>query len=176
MLDIQQDSHRALVAQLDESIRRLARDAGPRDDEQKRRDEAIVELTRLGVPRAVVGKLTGLTRARVQQIIDREDEPIESGDDWDRDTSLRRTVEYAILDRPMPSIGVGVRRESVAGPHVGAGWGGQFRLTNDVEHNRGEVVWALDRLIERVKAGDLDNLLTLTDEERDIVRGRPLAA
>jgi hypothetical protein len=31
-------------------------------------------------------------------------------------------------------------------------------------------------LIERSEAGDFDDLLTLTDDERDIVRGRPLAA
>ena len=144
--------------------------------EQKRRDEATIELTRLGVPRAVVGKLTGLTRARVQQIIDRADEPVDSGDYWEHDTALRRMVEYAILERPVPSVGVGIRRESVAGPHLGLGWGGQIRLTEDVEDNRREIVRALERLIDGTKAGRFDELLTLTDEERDIVRGRPLAA
>src|SRR4051794_15159070 len=175
MNNLPQDPHRALLDQLDKATRRLAGDAGPREDEQKRRDDAIIELTRLGVPRAVVGKLTGLTRARVQQIIDRADKRVESGDYWEHDTALRRMVEYAILDRPVPSIGVGVRRESVAGPHLGAGWGGQIRLTDDVARNRSEVVWALGRLIERAEAGDFDDLIALTDEERDIVRGRPLA-
>lgn len=176
MNELPQDPHRALLDQLDQATRRLAGDVGPREDEQKRRDDAIIELTRLGVPRAVVGKLTGLTRARVQQIIDRSDEPVESGDYWEHDTALRRMVEYAILERPVPSVGVGIRRESVAGPHLGAGWGGQIRLTEDVEHNRHEVVWALERLIEGTKAGRYDELFTLNDEERDIVRGRPLAA
>lgn len=176
MNELTHDPHRALLDQLDQATRRLAGDVGPREDEQKRRDEAIIELTRLGVPRAVVGKLTGLTRARVQQIIDRADEPAESGDYWEHDTALRRMVEYAILERPVPSVGVGIRRESVAGPHLGAGWGGQIRLTEDVEHNRGEVVWALERLIEGAKAGHFDELFTLNDDERDIVRGRPLAA
>lgn len=176
MNELPQDPHRALLDQLDQATRRLGGDVGPRDEEQKRRDDAIIELTRLGVPRAVVGKLTGLTRARVQQIIDRTDEPVESGDYWVHDTALRRMVEYAILERPVPSVGVGIRRESVAGPHLGAGWGGQIRLTEDVEHNRREVVWALERLIESTKAGRFDELFTLKDEERDIVRGRPLAA
>src|SRR5688500_14238411 len=112
----QQDPHRVLLEQLDEATRRLAGDAGPREDEQKRRDDAIVELSKLGVPRAVVGKLTGLTRARVQQILDRVGEPGATGDAWERDQGLRRMVEYAILERPVPSIGVGIRRESVAGP------------------------------------------------------------
>jgi hypothetical protein len=176
MNDMPQDPHRALLDQLDQATRRLAGDVGPREDEQKRRDDAIIELTRLGVPRAVVAKLTGLTRARVQQIIDRAEEPIESNDYWEHGISLRRMIEYAILERPVPSIGVGLRRESVAGPHLGAGWGGQVRLTEDVAHNRSEVVWALNKLIERAEAGDFDELLTLTEDESDIVRGRPLAA
>jgi hypothetical protein len=176
MNELPQDPHRILLDQLDQSTRRLAGDVGPREDEQKRRDDAIIELTRLGVPRAVVGKLTGLTRARVQQIIDRADGPVESGDCWEHDTALRRMVEYSILERPVPSVGVGIRRESVAGPHLGAGWGGQIRLTEDVERNRGEVVWALERLIEGTKAGRFDELFTLNDDERDIVRGRPLGA
>lgn len=176
MNDFPQDPHRALLEQLDQATRRLAGDVTPREDEQKRRDDAIIELTRLGVPRAVVGKLTGLTRARVQQIIDRVDEPFEPGDYWEHDTALRRMVEYAILERPVPSVGVGIRRESVAGPHLGAGWGGQIRLTEEVENNRREVVWALERLIDGTKAGRFDELLTLSDEERDILRGRPLAA
>jgi hypothetical protein len=176
MNHLPQHPHRALLDQLDQATRRLAGDAGPREDELKRRDYAIIELTRLGVPRAVVGKLTGLTRARVQQIVDRADEPVESGAYWEHDTALRRMVEYAILERPVPSVGVGIRRESVAGPHLGAGWGGQIRLTEDVEHNRRELVWALERLIEGTKAGRFDELFTLNDEERDIVRGRPLAA
>lgn len=176
MTDFPQDPHHALLVQLDEATRRLAADVGPREDEQKRRDDAIIELTRLGVPRAVVAKLTGLTRARVQQIIDRAAGPVESGDYWDHNTSLRRMVEYAILDRPMPSVGVGIRRESVAGPHLGVGWGGQIRLTEDVAHNRSEVVLALSLLIKRAEAGDFDEIVTLTPEEYDIVRGRPLAA
>jgi hypothetical protein len=172
----QHDPHRAVLDQLDDATRRLAADVGPREVEQQKRDAAIVELSKLGVTRAVVGKLTGLTRARVQQILDRMGEGDATGDDWKRDTALRRMVEYAILERPIPSIGVGIRRESVAGPHLGEGWGGKIRLTDDVEHNRSEVVWALERLIEHTKAGDYDDLFKLTPEEYDIVRGRPLAS
>ncbi len=176
MNELPSDQHRLLLDQLDQATRRLAGDVGPREDEQKRRDDAIIELIRLGVPRAVVGKLTGLTRARVQQIIDRVDAPAVAGADWEHDVALRRMVEYSILERPVPSVGVGIRRESVAGPHLGAGWGGQIRLTDDVEHNRSEVIWALERLIEGTKAGRFDKLFTLSDDERDIVRGCPLAA
>ncbi|MEA2493944.1 MAG: hypothetical protein QOJ29_1855 [Thermoleophilaceae bacterium] len=171
-----QDPYRTLLKRLDEATRRLAADVGPREEEQKRRDESIVALSKLGVPRAVVGKLTGLTRARVQQILDRMDESGATGDAWQRDQALRRMVEYAILERPVPSFGIGIRRESVAGPYLGAGWGRQIRLTDDVEHNRSEVVWALEKLIEHTRAGDYDELLTLTQEEDDIVRGRPLAS
>jgi len=42
-------------------------------------------------------------------------------------------------------------------------------------YNRSEVVWALERLIEGMKTGRFDKLLTLSDDERDIVRGCPLA-
>src|SRR4051794_36764699 len=122
----QDDPYRTLLDQVDVATRRLAGDAGPREEEQKRRDDAIVELSKLGVPRAAVGKLTGLTRARVQQILDRAGEPAATGDAWEHDQALRRMVEYAILERPVPSVGVGIRRESVAGPHLGAGWGGQI--------------------------------------------------
>jgi hypothetical protein len=167
---------RALLSELDVASRRLAADAGSREEEQKRRDDAIVELSKRGVPRAVVGKLTGLTRARVQQILDRAGQPGATGDAWANDQALRRMVEYAILERPIPSVGVGLRRESVAGPHLGAGWGGRVRLTNDVEHNRSEVVWTLRKLVERAEAGDFDDLLTLTKDEYDIVRGRPLSS
>jgi hypothetical protein len=176
MANTQADPYREVLEQLDEATRRLAGDIGPRDDEQKRRDDAIIELSRFGVPRAVVGKLTGLTRARIQQILDRAGAEIDpAATEWEHDQALRRMIEYAILERPIPSVGVGIRRESVAGPHLGAGWGGQIRLTNDVEHNRNEVIWGLRKLIEHAEAGDYDDLLTLTSEEYDIVRGRPLA-
>jgi hypothetical protein len=171
-----QDPYRSILDQLDVATRRLAGDVGPREDEQKRRDEAIVELSQLGVPRAVVAKLIGMTRARVQQILDRMGESGATGNAWEHDRALQRMVEYAILERPVPSVGVGIRRESVSGPHLGAGWGGRIRLTDDVARNRSEVVGALKRLIERAEAGDFDDLIKLTPEEYDIVRGRPLAA
>jgi hypothetical protein len=172
----QRDPYRALLDELDLASRRLAGDAGPREDEQARRDAAIIELSKLGVSRSVVAKLNGLTRGRVQQILDRAGESGATGEMWEHDQRLRRMVEYAILERPIPSIGVGLRRESVNGPHVGAGWGGQIRLTDDVERNRAEVVMALEKLIENARAGEFDELLSLSAEEYDIVRGRPLAS
>lgn len=68
------------------------------------------------------------------------------------------------------------RRESVLGPHVGAGIGGQIGLTADLDHNRSEVIIALELLLQDAKQKNLDHLLKLTAEEIDIVRGRPLAA
>jgi hypothetical protein len=170
------DPHRAVLEELELASRRLAADAGPREDAQARRDAAIIELSKLGVPRSVVAKLNGLTRGRVQQILDRAGESGATGDTWEHDQRLRRMVEYAILERPIPSVGIGLRRESVSGPHVGAGWGRQIRLTEDVERNRAEVVSALETLVERAREGDFDELLILSTEEYDIVRGRPLAS
>jgi hypothetical protein len=43
-----------------------------------------------------------------------------------------------------------------------------------VEHNRNEVVCALERLAKHTREGKYDDLLTLTPEEYDI--GRPLAS
>lgn len=72
----------------------------------------------------------------------------------------------ADLDDPDPSVGIGVRRESKNGPHLGRGIGGQWKLTGDVEQDRAAVVDTLEQLIERTKRGELDGILNpMTDEE-----------
>jgi len=170
------EPYRLLLSELDDATRSLAADTGPREHELKKRDTAIAELAVLGVPRAVIGKLTGLTRARVQQILERHETGVPTGDAWQDDPVLQRLIEYAILERPVPSIGIGIRRESVVGPHIGAGFGAQVRLTGDLDHNRSEVIVALTKLLEQTERGDFDGVLELSDEELSIVRGSPLAS
>lgn len=66
----------------------------------------------------------------------------------------------AVLSDSRPSIGVGVRRESALGPHLGAGFGGKWVLTGDIDADRAAVVSTLTKLIEQAERGDLDGLLT----------------
>jgi len=131
----------------------------------------VVEISALGVPRSAVAKLTGLTRGRVQQILDGAGAAGVTGSEWS-DPELRRLVEAAIAARPLPSVGVGVRRESTLGPHLGAGLGGTVRLRGNVVADRAEVVRTLEQLIDHARAGELDELLHLTDEEQEVVRGQ----
>jgi hypothetical protein len=70
---------------------------------------------------------------------------------------------------------IGQGRPSPRTGAIGGGYGA-IRLTDDVNQNRDEAVWALEKLAEHARAGDYDDLLTLTPEEHDIVRGRPLAS
>lgn len=58
------------------------------------------------------------------------------------------------------SVGVGVRRESRLGPHLGPGFGGKHELTGDLDTDRAAVVAALQQLIRQTERGDLDDLLT----------------
>ncbi len=72
----------------------------------------------------------------------------------------------ADLHEPDPSIGIGVRRESKDGPHLGRGVGGKWLLTGDLEEDRAAVIDVLERLIRQAKRGDLDGILDLkTDHE-----------
>src|SRR4051794_26740326 len=96
------------ISDLDESSRALARDAGSRDGLQDRRDAAVVAISNLGAPRSVVAKLTGMTRGRVQQILDRAGASGATGTAWRDAPEFRRLVEQAIAKRPIPSIGVGL--------------------------------------------------------------------
>jgi hypothetical protein len=126
----------------------------------------------MGVPRGVVATLSGLTRGRVQQILEAAGESGATGDDWG-DPDLRQMVEAAIAGRPVPSVGVGVRRESTFGPHLGRGVGGSVRLTGDLDKDRATVVARIEALLRQVKLGKHDDMLTLTDGEFDLVKVEP---
>jgi hypothetical protein len=160
-----------ILGGLDQASRQHAATRTETQDRQGDRAAAIVQVSRLGVPRGVVARLTGLTRGRVQQILEEADEAGVTGDDWD-DPRLRRLVEAAIADRPLPSVGVGVRRESRSGPHIGPGVGNAIRLTGNLDEDRGEIVHTIETLLRQVKSGELDQLLSLSEEELDLVRGR----
>lgn len=58
-----------------------------------------------------------------------------------------------------PSVGIGVRRESEHGPHLGRGYGGKWDLTGDLDKDREAVARTLKKLAEQVERGDLDDLL-----------------
>ncbi len=131
---------------------------------------AIAQISRLGVPRAAVAKLTGLTRGRVQQILDQAGATGASGEDWN-DPELRHLVEAAIAARPIPSAGIGLRRESALGPHIGRGAGVAVPLTGDLDEDRDHVISVIERLLDEVRSGKWDQLLSLRDEELEVVRG-----
>jgi hypothetical protein len=167
--DRRAESYRLILAELEEASRQHAGATSERADHQDARAYAIVAISNLGVPRATVAKLTGLTAGRVQQILEGAGASGATGEDWN-DPQLRRLVESAIAARPIPSIGVGLRRESPLGPHVGRGYGTAVRLTGDREQDRAQVVEVLERLAERARSGDLDEALLLTTEERELIR------
>jgi len=154
-----------ILKKLDDSSRTL----GNQKAFQSARSEAVVEISQLGVPRSAVAKLTGLTRGRVQQILDAAGATGATGDEW-KDPEVKALVEKAILDRPLPSIGLGLRRETPgASHHLGRGYGGQFRITGDVDSDRDEIVEALTLLLDQAKKGKFDELLVLTEEERELL-------
>ena len=72
----------------------------------------------------------------------------------------------AEADESLPSVGIGIRRESKAGPHLGRGWGGKWPLTNDLEGNRQAVVDTLKNLIRMTEQGKLDSILDLDADRR----------
>jgi predicted transcriptional regulator len=65
------------------------------------------------------------------------------------------------------SVGIGVRRESELGPHLGEGFGGKHVLTGDVEHDRGAVVGILEQLVRQAKRGDFDEILAIPTASPD---------
>lgn len=71
-------------------------------------------------------------------------------------------VPAAAFSEERPSVGVGVRRESELGPHLGAGYGGKWELTGDIQKDREAVVLTLQKLIDQVERGDLDDILGTT--------------
>jgi Arc/MetJ-type ribon-helix-helix transcriptional regulator len=62
-----------------------------------------------------------------------------------------------------PSIGVGLRRESIFGPHVGPGYGGQYQLTGDLQEDREMVIKLVTNLLERARDGGIDSLIALSE-------------
>jgi len=164
------DCYQQVLDDLEQASRQYAATKFETREHQDDRARAIVEVSRLGVPRSAVAKLAGLTRGRVQQILEEAGEAGAAGEDWD-DPELRRLVEAAIATRPTPSAGIGLRRESTLGPHLGRGAGVAVPLGRDVGKNREHVISMIEQLLEKVRSGDLDDLLSLTDEEREVVEG-----
>lgn len=162
--------YKQVLSDLEQASRQHSATKTETQDLQVDRAEAIIEASRLGVPRSTVAKLAGLTRGRVQQILNQAGEAGATGEEWS-DPELRRLVEAAIAARPIPSAGIGLRRESTLGPHVGKGAGVAVRLTGDLDKDRDDVILMVERLLEEVRSGNLDYLLSLKEEELDIVRG-----
>lgn len=150
-----------VLTNLEQASRQHAATKTETQDRQIDRAEAIVEVSKLGVPRSTVAKLAGLTRGRVQQILDQAGETGVTGGGWS-DPELRRLVEAAIAARPIPSAGIGLRRESTLGPHVGRGAGVAVRLTGDLNKDRDDVTSMIEQLLDEVRSGKLDYLLSLT--------------
>ena len=71
-------------------------------------------------------------------------------------------VPAATFPEEPPSVGVGVRRESKLGPHLGRGFGGKWVLTGDIDEDRTAVILTLKKLIDQVERGDLDDILSDT--------------
>lgn len=159
-----------LLTDLEQASRQHAATKTETQDRQADRAKAIVDASRLGIPRSTVAKLAGLTRGRVQQILEQAGESGVTGDDW-KDPELRRLAEAAIAARPIPSAGIGLRRESTLGPHVGRGAGVAVRLTGDLDKDRDDVISRTEQLLDELRSGKLDYLLSLTEEEFDVVRG-----
>jgi hypothetical protein len=81
-------------------------------------------------------------------------------------------VPAAALRELEPSVGVGIRRESEHGPHLGRGYGGKWELTSRIETDRAGVVGALKELIELIESGGAEDILRTVDQ-RDAVEDQP---
>jgi hypothetical protein len=68
-------------------------------------------------------------------------------------------VPAAAFRELQPSVGIGIRRESEHGPHLGPGYGGKLDLTGEIKKDRAAVVEALQQLIDRAERGDFDDIL-----------------
>lgn len=71
-------------------------------------------------------------------------------------------VPAAAFPELRPSVGVGVRRESEHGPHLGSGYGGKWELTGNLDEDREAVALTLKQLAEQVERGDLDEIFRPT--------------
>jgi len=70
---------------------------------------------------------------------------------------------------PASSVGVGLRRESIFGQHVGPGYGGQHQLTGDLEEDREIVIGMVTDLLARAREGGLDRFLVLSKRSASTV-------
>jgi hypothetical protein len=76
-------------------------------------------------------------------------------------------VPAAMFPEEPPSVGVGVRRESKLGPHLGRGHGAKWELKGDIDEDRAALVLLLKQLIDRVEHRDLDDILTTIPAQED---------
>jgi hypothetical protein len=82
-------------------------------------------------------------------------------DDQGNSSPLRpQDVPAAAFSELRPSVGVGVRRESEHGPHLGRGYGGKWELTGDIEADRSAVAQTLRTLTDKVERGEFDDILS----------------
>ena len=70
-------------------------------------------------------------------------------------------VPAAAFTDAEPSVGIGIRRDSELGPHLGRGFGGKYVLSGDLASDREAVEGLLERLLERTRRGDLDDILAV---------------
>lgn len=84
-------------------------------------------------------------------------------DDQGNSAPLKSGDVPAAFSELLPSVGVGVRRESELGPHLGRGYGGKRELTGKIEDDRAGVVRALKELIDLVEGGGCDDILSTID-------------
>ena len=83
-------------------------------------------------------------------------------DDRGNSATLRPgDVPAAALPEARPSVGIGIRRESEHGPHLGPGYGGKWELTGDLAEDREAVAETLRQLVDQVERGDLDHILNM---------------
>lgn len=141
--------------------------AWERWDDAEGRRHAVVSLRDLWVYAA--GGTAGESHAR--QLIDgRTVVQIEEDDGSislfaidDRGNSVRLSGDELpaadLWDDRRASVGIGVRRESRYGPHLGCGFGGKYELGADLELNRRVVIDQLQQLLDLTREGKLDVIL-----------------
>ena len=76
-------------------------------------------------------------------------------------------VPAAAFTDAEPSVGIGIRRDSELGPHLGRGIGGKYVLSGDLASDRAAVEGLLERLLERTRRGDLDDILAAPTRSSD---------
>jgi hypothetical protein len=154
------DSIDIALAELADATKAYEAASGEAGREQQRRVEAIVRLSRLGAPRSVTARVARLTPGRVQQLLESAGAVGATGDQWKKE-QMNERVEETIAEGLRPSVGIGVRRESKDGPHLGRGLGGKLVLTGDLETDRADAAETLEKLAQMTRDGKLDDILTV---------------